>query len=362
MIPSRPLSFIEILTETFSIFGRTFARNALFFVLLVVPGVVLVTIGLTDFTQDTIVSARRDIHLNETTFTALRAEGREWYARNNPLSVAAESTAVVHDPTTRFADSIAVSQKADAKKVEAYLLHTTLKNNSGSLVLLLAGVLLLLIGVFAFTSSSTDLACQVFEERIQEVRATLRSAFVWNVWKMLALYILYSIAAAILNRIFTIFARVSPDVVGAISGIVTIGQIYMAVRCSLTVPALVSEELGPFVALRRSWQLTRLASSRILILSIMFGLILFFLTMFVTILTSIPFGNVFTWLHEFNSAPLLSVSWFLDTFPGFLSGLDAEMSIATLILFPLLPVFVTVFYYDLRTRRDGALVYLVEPS
>ncbi len=360
MIPSRPLSFIEIVTETFAIYGRTFARNALFFVLLVVPGVVLVTIGLSNFTEDSIVGAIHTTHLNDTTFTALRQEGREWYSTHALLAPPVDPAMIQHDSTTREADSIARAQKADVERMNAYFLRTAIEDNSSSFAMLVLGGLILLVGVFAFTASSVDLACQVFEARDQEIGGTLRSAFAWNVWKMLTLYFLYTIAATLLNQFFAIFARVSPSVVGAVSGIVTIAQIYIAVRCAFTIPALVSEELGPFVALRRSWQLARLASSRILVLSIMFGLICFFLAMFVIIITSLPFDGVSTWLHEFNSAPILSVAWFLRTFPDFLSGLATEMSIATLILLPLVPVFLTVFYYDLRTRRDGPLMYLEE--
>ncbi len=62
---------------------------------------------------------------------------------------------------------------------------------------------------------------------------------------------------------------------GALSGFILVAQIYLILRLFVTVPALVSEESGPFAAVRRSWELTRHSGGRVFGASFVFAIIVF---------------------------------------------------------------------------------------
>jgi hypothetical protein len=344
VIPSRPLALVEIFTETFSIYGRTFVRYGLLFLILLVPGICLVTAGTTNFSQDFIMSAKHDINFNDSDLTNARNDFNAFVTQQNPIL--AEKLPGAGQPYPH----------ANTRQLYYYF-RGNLTRFSSSIDLLASGLLLLTIGVFALISATVDLASQVFEERPQELFGSLRAAFTKHVWKILLLYLLYAFAALALDGILSLLPAAGA---GALSGFVLVTQIYIVIRLCVTVPALVSEESGPFQALARSWQLTKPAGGRMFGALLVSFALLFVAMIFLGLLLQFFFRDFSLWWNDVLTRDHLALQWMLQSVPGAILGAASEMTIELLILFSVMPIFVTVLYYDLRTRNDGPLVYVDE--
>lgn len=343
MIPSRPLKLVDIISETFSIYGRTLLRYSLLFVILFLPGTILVTIGSLEFARDSVASAEHAIGFNDSALTTMRNDASAWLASQNPLFAAewpVRDTVVVPHPTTR---------------AFAHFIGTQVTDFAGPLNFLGIGALLFIFGIFALGSATIDLASQRFEERPLEVWEALRISTARHGWRMLFLYLCWVVINWILD---TILLLLPGQVGGALAGFVTGAQLYILIRLAVVFPALVSEELGPFAAVRRSWELTKRTAWKVLGAAVAFGILFFLAVILVSMVLSIFSGTAMNGLNDFFSLPHLTLGWYYSHAPSFLEAIAIEMSIGALILFSLLPIFLTVLYYDLRTRHDGPLVYL----
>ena len=343
MIPSRPLKLVDIVSETFSIYGRSLVRYALLFVILIVPGTILVTAGSIGLAQNTVTSAQQAIGFNDSALTTLRNDASAWLAAQNPLFGAEwpvrDTTGWPHASSRAF----------------LHYAETHLTNFTGPMNLFGIGVLLLIIGLFALAAATMELASQLFEERARELWEPLRSGVTRNAWKMIFLYVLWMILNWVLQSILTLLPG---QIGGAFAGFVTGAQLYILIRLAVTFPALVSEELGPFAAVRRSWELTQRTAWKVVGTCIAFGILFFFALLVVSMILSIFSGEAMHGLNEFFTLSHLTIQWFDSTVSNFVEAVAIESSIAMLLLFSLIPVFATVLYYDLRTRHDGPLVYL----
>jgi hypothetical protein len=396
MIPSRPLSFIEIIRETFFLYAKTFSRYLLLFIVFCIPGLLIVTYASTHFIEDVVTSAHHDIHFNDQSLTAIRNEARNWLSVHDPLLIEEEqllqqsdTTHVAPADTTRAASAdttraatidtahqgtagATVQSDTGADQARAaidragvhqffYYFRTNPAKFSSSIALFVFGCILLLLGIFSLAVALIDLACQVFEEHGRDLREALRATMPRQVWNVALLFIIYVVAISATDGLVTFIDRFSDAIAGFISSLLTIAQIYLMVRLSLTLPALVSEEIGPLVALRRSWHLTRRSGWRIFGYSVIFsGIIMIVIIVLSMVSGLVVSGTLIPWYEAFLSRPEISVAWFLASVPGFIHAAVIYFGILFIPIFALLPVFATVFYYDLRTRREGPLVYLEE--
>ena len=364
MIPSRPLSVSEIIRETFSIYIHIFPRYVLLFLLLCIPGILLVTYGSTSLTHDVVSAAHHDIDFSDNDLTAVRNQMRNWLTVHNPMLLQEEQILEQLDTTAKSTSRDTTQQyiHGDSKQI-FYYFSSNLARFETPIGILLFGGLLLFLGTIGLTGTVTDLACQVFEERDWDIPGALKANYARHVWKMLLLYVLYMALSSGVDQTFSAIETYSPQIADSLGAIRTVAQIYIFLRLAFTIPALVSEEIGPFAALARSWRLTVRSGWRIMGAMVVFGLILSAAGMFLFILSGlIVSGTFFPWIEEFLQQPHLSVSWFLTTIPDFIHSIVIYAGIPFFILFALVPIFATVFYYDLRTRRDGPLVYLDEPD
>ena len=343
MIPSRPLSFLDTITETFSVYGRSLLRFAILFLILFVPGSALLTAGCVGLAQNSVASAQREIGFDDSALTVLRNDASAWLAVQDPFLALAwpvhDTTGVPHAATRAF----------------VHFLGSHIANDTGPLEALGFGMLLFLIGFFALGAGTIELASQLFEERGAGVWEALRSGIVRNVWNMLFLTILWIVLNSFLEGILTMLPA---QAAGALAGFITGAQLYVLIRLAVTFPALVSEELGPFVAVQRSWELTQRTSWKVLGTAAAFGILYFVAILVVSMALSVFSGTALNGLNDFFAFPHLTLAWFHSNVPAFLEAVAVEMGIAALILFSLVPIFLTVLYYDLRTRHDGPLVYL----
>ncbi len=345
MIPSRPLALVELITESFSIFWRTSARYGVLFLLLIVPGVCLVTAGSTQFTEDFVTQAKHNINFGDSDLTAARNDFNAFVTEQNPA---------LQEKLPGVGGSY---PHANTRQLY-YFLRSNIGQFSSSIDLLASGLLLLTIGIFALTVATVDLASQIFEERDQELFGSLRSAFVGNLWKMLMLYTIYLMAVFLLDGILGLLPA---SAAGALSGFTLVAQIYTMTRLVVTVPAMVSEEIGPFRAVARSWELTRRFGGRILGASLVGAIVLFVVCVMAFIAMQFIFSDFSLWWNDFLTRDRLTLQWLLESSPGAIRAAAVEMTVL-FFLFGSIPIFGTVLYYDLRTRHDGPLMYVDEPS
>jgi hypothetical protein len=354
MIPSRSLSLVEIISETIRTSVRIFGRYGILFLILSVPGVCLTTIGITNFATSAISSARRDINFGDSSLIQFREDTKSLLAAQNPL---------LFPDRPRRKDTLSSSRansfeefSASSRQLGNYI-GANISRFASPLAEAIIGFVLLLFGMIALAGATVDLSCRDFEERPLELWRSLFDSLKRNAWKILLLYIIYVSANGIADSIANVIPGEAGNMLG---GFITIAEIYMAIRLIVTVPSLVSEEIGPFKALARSWHLTRRSGWRIFGISLLFGLMLFSVSTIVSIVAGFAFTGVADWASEFFGSGPITVAWLLESLPGFLASAAAYVSVLMLVVLVLLPAFGTILYYDLRTRRDGPLVYLDE--
>lgn len=148
-----------------------------------------------------------------------------------------------------------------------------------------------------------------------------------------------SVLSATLRRYFALFGLIfliGLVVVGGILIITIPVVIWVVIRWSVATPALFAEELGPARALRRSWQLVSGEWWRTLGILLVVG-----------IMTSV-IQSVLGFLFGGLAAVL----------PGLDTDLHAALStsatqLASAVVTPLLPIAVTLLYFDMRVRKEG---------
>jgi len=351
MIPSRSLSIIEIITETIRTTGRVFARYGILFLMLSIPGVCLMTIGISNFTQAAISGARHDINFSDSNLTEFRDDTKSYLAAQNPLLF----PDAVKD-TSRMKTSGDEILSASSRQFVNYI-KANISRFASPLSLAIFGFVLYFVGMFVLSAATVDMACSDFEERPLELWRSLLASLKRDAWKIILLYIIYMTANTLAEAILSVLPAAAGNM---LSGFITIAELCLAARLIATVPVIVSEGLGPFKALARSWQLTRRKGWRIFGVSFVFGILLFSISTIVSIIAGFAFPNVTTWLTAFFASGPITVKWMIESLPDFLASSAAYASVIMLVVFALLPAFGTILYYDLRTRLDGPLVYLDE--
>lgn len=304
------------------------------------------TAGTTSLTEDFVSSAKHDINFSDSDLTASRNDFNSLISEQNP--VLSEKLPGAGQPYPH----------ASTRQLY-YFFQTNISHFNSSIEILAAGFLLLILGIFALSAITVDLASQAFEERPQELFSSFRAAFASHVWKILLLYLLYLITMLVLNGILNLLPAAGA---GALSGFVLVAQIYIILRLFVTVPALVSEESGPFRAVKRSWELTKRFGGRVFGALFVFAVMLFVAFMVLGLILQFVFGDFSLWWNDFLTRDHLTVQWLIESTPGALRAAAAESAVLLLMLFGLIPIFGTVLYYDLRTRHDGPLVYVDESS
>ena len=111
---------------------------------------------------------------------------------------------------------------------------------------------------------------------------------------------------------------------------------YMAVRLSMTFPALVCEKTGPFKSISRSWQLTRGNWWRIFGTLLVIVLLLFVLS----IALGLVLGAVLLGADSIGEVAFAVLATLIDV-------------LIAAIVFPIWAAVLTVMYYDLRVRNEG---------
>jgi glycerophosphoryl diester phosphodiesterase family protein len=157
-------------------------------------------------------------------------------------------------------------------------------------------------------------------------RATARSSLRFGLSRFLQLMVAYIVIGFVL-LLLIVFSRVVLPFLFAV---------FLGVRWSMAFPAIVSERIGPFRAMRRSWQLTRGHWWRTFATLIVVGLI----ALVIYIAFIVGLDAAVTSLDSVGQVAYAAVTTVVTV-------------LVFAIVYPLVSSIVTVVYYDLRVRNEG---------
>lgn len=373
MIPSRPLDIGGIINETIRIVKRIFTRSAFISLVCLLPGMIVCLVSVDEigssletfsnqYTQAAPETSRlfRDYLAlkvaNEPGLTYYRFQYHDVFAALDSVraSLLAGQPELTPDSISSKLDSIRLLVKAKTGQSTAV---SFLESIEPGLILLAIGALILILGSFARTGALIDLSCRVFEERPLPLGAVFRLSLTRSMWLIAIQYLLIALGMLFGMAIVIGITMAISAVLGVLGVLASFALILYAVfRVMFCGVALVSEELPPVAAIKRSLDLTEGYFWRVVGISLIVGLMIFtigaILGIPISLMSVVPQDFLVSYIQsgvglerifaEFNNYVRILV------IGSFATGLlTASFS----------PAFGTTFYYDLRTRRDGPLEY-----
>ena len=379
MIPSRPLNLGEILGESFLIARRTWWRAALVMLLLIPLPSYILYVGASGLVDDLHHTLQAQRMLEPQKVEQFRVDFLKAVKKIYPIyyqlyfSGAKESiTHLVH-----IQDSSAAAVVTDSSQqrnlmplshnvAEFFSEHASAF--SASFWLIAFGLLFYGILSLAGEIIIVDIACRSFEQRALNMAAAIRDTFTRNLWVNFVQYmILIFVMMFGLGMTITI-ASFLPAILSALfilAGFCLV--IYSFIRLVFAPLAIVSEGLGPVKALQRSWALTAESFWRIVGISIVVMLCFVIITTLVSIPVNLIFSGELNEVMAFILGKTSDVIALFTHLNHFIANYIISSLITSALFASLTPSFLTVFYYDLRTRKDGPLDYsedevVVNPS
>jgi hypothetical protein len=152
------------------------------------------------------------------------------------------------------------------------------------------------------------------------------------------------------GEVLTVFGVGLLNGLAVMAGLIAlvIPGIYIACRLCVSVPAALIEQRGPQESISRSWNLTKDHAGRAFVL----GLLYFVIAIAGGLLISIPFG-VATVIYRNDPAVL-------QTWTALNQVADA---IVNTLVIPILLIATSVFYFDLRVRKEAFdLQFMLDPT
>lgn len=229
----------------------------------------------------------------------------------------------------------------------------------GSLIFLFFSGILFIIGLSGAYAAMIDSSAAEFEEREGSLSTFIRHTLRRNLWKILGLFIIVNILPSIVaNILIAIAESISPSLGGFVSLVTLFLCFYVWLRLSFAMPAAVSEEIGVRASLERSWHLTTFQTLRVFGISSLFWFGMFGVSVILSIILGLLMGGMaYGWLMDFLGTAPMTIAQFTKGVSEYVfwTLIFIEILFGCYLFF--LPVFTTVFYYDLRTRLDGPLSY-----
>ena len=374
MIPSRPLRLGEIIQESFRILRKTFTRSSMVMLVAYVPMTILLAIGLNNAVQSGLEIMQK-AGIDDHALTVLRDAYR----------VSTNSTFSARNEAVRdfFANDTTISSQygtpplgATSTQSMGWYLRSVARGGldrgafGRSILRALAGFIFPLIGfsLFGLVRASLcealvfDISCQAFEDQPVSLTTNWDAIKRKHAWMLLFMNILIGVIGIAPRAIINLATNSESTIIIVIGAffvmIAAVAQVFLAIRWSLAPPALISEQLIPFEAMRRSWRLTNGYWWRTCGILIMTAIILMpamVVVLFVSIIAWV--ATSYEPLKQVYGAPIMTYS----AIEAAIGNIGTWISITFGLLLYLAsiwnPAFLTTMYYDLRTRMDGVLDY-----
>lgn len=377
MIPSRPLSLGGILDEAIRIIKQTYWRSALLLLIFCAPGMIISHIGVlsmidgaeeiaervTAFSpeaprliRDFVFSNTRQQHSANRYFLYFQYKGlfTAIDSAETSLRIQYPDSASRNAIVTKL-DSIARAFKAQP---DATIASTFFSHIGVGAIIFLVGIVLYILGSIGSSAAQYDLASRTFEERSLDFPPIISLSLRKNLWYLIAQY--FIIAFAMLTGLGMVIGItfVISTVLGVLGVLLGFGIIFYAIfRILFSTVALVSEELGPLDSIKRSLELTKGSFWRVMGIVIICGLLI----STVGTLLRLPFNFLLApdlrWLLEFIRGGNFNIVKTFSSIRSAFYSFEALTLISALLTASLSPAYITTFYYDLRTRREGELEY-----
>lgn len=373
MIPSRALDLGGIISESFRIVKRTYWRSALLFIIFTAPGILVthfgfdnMVTGLQNTTQEFIaVSPDAPQIVRDYLLVGMTRNKTLWLYRIQYPNVFSVIDSVKVKIDIQYPDSSQskIWTKLDSiadlvnKQTGKSQGDKILSDIGGGLIILIVGIFFLILGSVAASGALYDLECRAYEERPLLIGPILKHSLTQSMWLFLVQYVLIFLAMIIgLGLVVGIIAAISP-ILGVLGILISIpAMIYSIIRILFSRVALVSEELGPFEAIKRSLDLTKGIFWRVFGITFIVVILIYIAMIFIRMPLNYAISPNLTWLMEFIRGNM--------DIPKLFSGVKSDIFYLQLISFissaltiVFIPAFLTTFYYDLRTRKEGELDY-----
>jgi hypothetical protein len=375
MIPSRPLNLSGILDESIRIIKHTYWRSAVLLVLFALPGFIVMQIGVDKvldggeeymhkFTQVSPEAPRllRDFIFvnqgNDNSFALVRLQNPGLFHVIDSIHTSLQTQ--YPDSASKAALSSRLDSISDIVSGQNKLsgFDMVFSQIGVGLIILVAGGFIFILGYIGAIGAQYDLSSRVFEERSLGFGPIFRLSLSRSLWFLIVQYFIIAFSMLFgLGLVVSISFAISP-ILGAFGFLVSfIFFFYSAIRLIFSPVALVSEELGPLEAIKRSLELTKGSFWRIC------GLLILALIMYYTarVMISLPLtfalSSQFDWLVDFIRGNNQNMTVLFNGIRSDIRSLEISSIVVSLIVASFGPAFLTTFYYDLRTRNDGVLEY-----
>jgi hypothetical protein len=381
MIPSRPLDLGGIIVEATRIAQKTFWRAALVLLIFCAPAFLFIHVGIervvdgtefavkkcTDVAPDAPILIRDYIFLRNSStrnssISYFRLQYHELYSAMDSLSNSLQM---------KYPDSASVKELRSKINTISRVAGATNSDFSDrifsemliGLVILAIGLVLLILGLIGSNAARYDLASRAFEEREFPLKAILALVLKRNLWYLLVQYFMIGLAMLFgFGMIIGITYAIS-DALGAVAFVVSIFVIiYAVIRILFSGVTLVSEELGPFDAIKRSLAFTSGSFWRIFGTLFVGGIVVTVVSTIIRIPFSLIFSPNIDWLTAYIRGSGSNISELFGNIRSSIRSWELVYVIISLLTASFSPSLITTFYYDLRTRKDGVLAYDEQPT
>lgn len=360
MIPSRPLFLGDIIGTTFTIAAKTWTRSAVAAILFLVIPMSVFLVTATGFVSTVYDALKAEGYLTPQKLERFRQEFVSTLRENNPMIVdlyGLSEEPIAHPESSPPSEQLLPYE--ETPEYDAVVFAEKYGDSFDEYIFWgVIGYILLIIALLGYQVAAIDLASREFEERKLYLWRAIRdslASYLWiNILQFLILIFVLMFGLGVAIQVGSLL----PAPVG---GFIMLGAIIMtvitAIRSLFAQPALVSENLGPLNALKRSWELTRGHTWRV------FGTLIAFaaITIVVYLILSIPMTAITTSstqvFFNFLRGTEVNAAHIFNSLNDLFVEIVLSLMITTTIFASLSPSFLTVLYYDLRTRKDGPLVY-----
>lgn len=353
MIPSRPLLFAEVIGETARITRVSYKKSVLISLLFLTLPIIFFVISLQGLLSSSYTILKNKGILTTGNMEAIRITAIESIAAANPfilLMYGIDNKDI--KVSTSTSETVSISYSAHSIR-EAFREH--LNELTPWLIGIIVSFIFLLLAYFGQIAALLDISCRTFEEREITLSKTLRSSMK-NLWLLIFQAIVFGLSILIG---FGILIGIGAAISGALGALCFFASmfliLYSAIRLMFSQAVLVSEELGPIDAMKRSWHLSEGWFWRIFGYYILISIMLFI----ISLIANIPFsfavdGDL---VKNFLNGSNIDPKYIFSAVEGFVVVTAIQYLTITVLLAIIQPAFIMTMYYDLRTRKEGPLEY-----
>lgn len=379
MIPSRPLFLGDIINEAFKMSWKTLLHVSIVALLLSAASTFIYVWGVTDIVEKSYSVLQKNYPLDSASVAQYRSGALKEIKEENPLLLALyfpDLVLKVDQPKTNVVDTIisdstytdslhtSVDSIVTVVDMRSYLSEAGdfFYDNSEALfgifdAIFFASLFAIFISIFLGTFI-IDICVRFFEERKLNVVAALTSTFRRNVWMSILMYLLMIFILLFGFGAMVGIATIMPTLVGVLLIFGAMGMLILTgVRLIFAQVTLVSEELGPWESLHRSWTLTKGYFWRTVGIFIVLFLIFIVVQTIAQAIVGIFDTTSTEAIKGFVNGEHTNLKAVFEELNTLILSYFIQSLIITVLFITFTPSLLTVMYYDLRTRKDGPLTY-----